>query len=65
MLPPNTELGVVLVREDDEPWHEFVERVAVSTLYAARDRGLKFELQAKAVADVVLLLAREHTQPPR
>lgn len=49
----NTELGVVLGQREDETWQEYTDRIAVQTLFAARDRLLRFEDQAIAVADVM------------
>lgn len=49
----NTDLGVVLERRLDETFEDYTDRIAVTTLYAARDRGLPLGATAKAIADVV------------
>lgn len=56
---PNTELGVNLQRNEGDTFEEYTDRVAVHTLFAAHDRGLRFEDRAIAIAAIMRRLCQE------
>lgn len=49
----NSDLGVDITRHENEGFDEWLDRVGVHTLFAARDRQLRFEDQALAVVRII------------